>query len=314
MATPIKVFCGNSNPALAESVAGYLNLPMGRITSKRFADGEVSISIGESVRSHHVYVIQSLSPPANEHLVELLVMIDALKRSSAAEITVVMPYYAYARQDRKAAPREPITAKLIADLLERAGAARLISLDLHAAQIQGFFNVPVDNLYALPIFVRDIEAHERNGDLVVVSPDAGGVERARAYAKKLQATLAIIDKRRPKPGVAEVMNIIGDVKGMTAIIIDDMIDTAGTLVKAAEAVMNMGAKSICGYATHGVFSPPALERIENSPLSEVVVTDSIPLKDEARGCKKIRTLSCAPLVGEAINRIHTGSSVSSLFD
>lgn len=313
---PIKVFCGNANPALANSIAEYLNLSLGRVINKRFADGEVSIRIGESVRGYHVYVIQSLSPPANEHLVELLVMIDALKRASASEITVVMPYYAYSRQDRKAAPREPITAKLIADLLEKAGATRLISLDLHAAQIQGFFNVPVDNLYASPIFIDDIKRSDlgQNGDLVVVSPDAGGVERARAYAKKLHATLAIIDKRRPKPGVAEVMNIIGDVNGLRAIIIDDMIDTAGTLVKAAEAVMNRGARSICGYATHGVFSPPAIERINNSLLTEVVVTDSIPLREDARASKKIRALSCAALVGEAMNRIHTGASVSSLFD
>lgn len=312
--TPIKIFCGNSNPSLAKCVVEYLNMSMGRATIKRFADGEVSIQIGESVRGYHVYVIQSLSPPANEHLVELLVMIDALKRASAVEITVVMPYYAYSRQDRKAAPREPITAKLIADILEKAGATRLISLDLHAAQIQGFFNVPVDNLYASPIFIEDIKKIHGQGELVVVSPDAGGVERARAYAKKLHATLAIIDKRRPKPGVAEVMNIIGDVKGMRAIIIDDMIDTAGTLVKAAEAVMARGAKSICGYATHGVFSPPAIERIQNSLLTEVVVTDSIPFSEDTKGCQKIRALSCASLVGEAMDRIHTGSSVSSLFD
>jgi ribose-phosphate pyrophosphokinase len=314
MLTPIKVFCGNANPSLANDVVNYLNLPLGQAVVKRFADGEVSISIGESVRGFHVYVIQSLAPPANEHLMELLVMIDALKRASASEITVVMPYYAYSRQDRKAAPREPITAKLIADLLEKAGATRLISLDLHAAQIQGFFNVPVDNLYALPVFINDIGKQHKPGDLVVVSPDAGGVERARAYAKKLHATLAIIDKRRPKPGVAEVMHIIGDVKDMRAIIIDDMIDTAGTLVKAAEAVLKQGAQSISAYATHGVFSEPAIERINNSLIQEVVVTDSIPLREDAKACPKIRTLSCAFLVGEAMNRIHTGSSVSSLFD
>jgi ribose-phosphate pyrophosphokinase len=248
---------------------------------------------------------------------ELLVMIDALKRASAAEITVVMPYYGYARQDRKAAPREPITAKLIADLLEAAGATRLISLDLHAAQIQGFFNVPVDHLYASPIFIEDIRQKYCSDvsvdHLVVVSPDAGGVERARAYAKRLQATLAIIDKRRPQPGVAEVMNIIGDVKGLRAVIIDDMIDTAGTLVKAAEAVMKQGAKSICAYASHGVFSPPAVERIGNSVIEEVVVTDSIPLNHNAAKCPKIRALSCAALVGEAMSRVHTGASVSSLF-
>jgi ribose-phosphate pyrophosphokinase len=313
--TPIKVFCGNSNKDLATRIVDYLKMPLGRAHIKRFADGEVSISIAESVRGFHTYVVQSISPPANEHIMELLVMIDALKRASAAEITVVMPYYGYARQDRKAAPREPITAKLIADLLEAAGATRLISLDLHAAQIQGFFNVPVDHLYASPIFIEDIkEKYGAQADnLVVVSPDAGGVERARAYAKRLHATLAIVDKRRPQPGIAEVMNIIGDVKGMRAIIIDDMIDTAGTLIKAAEAVMKQGAKSICSYASHGVFSPPAIERITNGVIEEVVVTDSIPLTADARSCKKIRSLSCAALVGEAMSRIHTGASVSSLF-
>lgn len=315
---PIKVFCGNSNRGLAKDIADYLKMPLGEAVIKRFADGEVSISISESVRGHHVYVVQSLSPPVNEHLMELLVMIDALKRASAAEITVVMPYYGYARQDRKAAPREPITAKLVADLLEAAGATRLIALDLHAAQIQGFFDVPVDNLYAAPIFIEDIKQKygENPGNerkLVVVSPDAGGVERARACAKRIHATLAIIDKRRPQPGIAEVMNIIGDVKGMHAIIIDDMIDSAGTLVKAAEAVMHSGAQSIIAYASHGIFSPPAVERIAGSLIEEVVVTDSIPLRQDAQQCKKIRMLSCASLVGEAMSRVHTGESVSSLF-
>jgi len=315
---PIKVFCGNSNPDLARRIVEYLEMPLGTAVIKRFADGEVSISISESVRGYHTYVVQSISPPANEHLMELLVMIDALKRASAVEITVVMPYYGYARQDRKAAPREPITAKLVADLLEAAGATRLISLDLHAAQIQGFFNVPFDHLYASPIFIEDIKQKygKQSGhgdDLVVVSPDAGGVERARAYAKRLEASLAIIDKRRPSPGVAEVMNIIGDVKDKRAIIIDDMIDTAGTLVKAAEALMQKGAKSICSYASHGVFSPPAIERISKSVIKEVVVTDSIPLRDDAKKCSKIRQLSCSSLVGEAISRVHTGASISSLF-
>jgi len=315
---PIKVFCGNSNPDLAQRIVQYLEMPLGTAVIKRFADGEVSISISESVRGYHTYVVQSISPPANEHLMELLVMIDALKRASAVEITVVMPYYGYARQDRKAAPREPITAKLVADLLEAAGATRLISLDLHAAQIQGFFNVPFDHLYASPIFIEDIKhKYGKNSgnceDLVVVSPDAGGVERARAYAKRLEASLAIIDKRRPSPGVAEVMNIIGDVKDKRAIIMDDMIDTAETLVKAAEAVMAKGAKSICSYASHGVFSPPAIERISKSVIQEVVVTDSIPLREDAKNCGKIRVLSCSSLVGEAISRVHTGASISSLF-
>lgn len=317
--SPIKVFCGNSNPDLANRIVQYLEMPLGCAVIKRFADGEVAISISESVRGYHVYVVQSISPPANEHLMELLVMIDALKRASATAITVVLPYYGYARQDRKAAPREPITAKLVADLLEAAGATRIISLDLHAAQIQGFFDVPFDHLYASPIFIEDIrakyleEGRNNSDELVVVSPDAGGVERARAYAKRLQASLAIIDKRRPKPGIAEVMNIIGDVKDKRAIIIDDMIDTAGTLVKASEAIIKHGAKSICAYASHGVFSPPAMERIEGSLIDEVVVTDSIPLRADALRCSKIRALSCASLVGEAISRVHTGASVSSLF-
>lgn len=316
---PIKVFCGNSNPKLAHKIVEYLELPLGEANIKRFADGEVCISISESVRGFHVYIVQSISPPANEHIMELLVMIDALKRASAEEITVVMPYYGYARQDRKAAPREPITAKLIADLLEAAGATRIISLDLHAAQIQGFFNVPFDHLYASPIFIADVQEkylnnkQEHNTELVVVSPDAGGVERARAYAKRLQASLAIIDKRRPKPGVAEVMNIIGDVKDKKALIMDDMIDTAGTLVKAAEALIGQGALSICAYATHGVFSPPAIERINKSLIEEVVITDSIPLSAEAKKCLKIRQLTCSALVGEAMRRVHTGASVSSLF-
>jgi ribose-phosphate pyrophosphokinase len=315
--TPMKVFCGNSNRDLARRIVAYLEMPLGCAEIKRFADGEVAVSISESVRGYHVCILQSICPPANENLMELLVMIDALKRASATEITAVIPYYGYARQDRKAAPREPITAKLVADLLEAAGATRLISLDLHAAQIQGFFNVPFDHLYSSPIFIGDIKQKYKNeasnDEIVVVSPDAGGVERARAYAKRLQTSLAIIDKRRPKPGVAEVMNIIGDVKDKRAIIIDDMIDTAGTLVKASEAVMNHGAKSISAYASHGVFSPPAIERISSSVIDEVVVTDSIPLRDDAKKCGKIRLLTCATLVGEAISRVHTGASVSSLF-
>lgn len=309
----MRIFAGNSNSALAELIATYLKTPLGARKITRFADGEIFVNIEESVRGCHVYVLQSMSAPANENLMEMLIMIDALKRASASEITVVMPYYGYARQDRKAGPREPITAKLIADLLEAAGATRLISLDLHAAQIQGFFDVPVDNLYATPIFLEDIKTQFKPADIVIVSPDAGGVERARAYAKCLQTNLAIIDKRRPKPNIAEVMNIIGDVSGKQAIIIDDMIDTAGTLVKGAEAVIKAGAKAVCAYATHAVFSDPAVSRIQNSALTEVVVTDSIPLGPQGVGCSKIRVLSCASLVGEAMNRVHTGKSISSLF-
>ena len=313
MRDPIRIFAGNSNPVLAQSIADYLKTPLGARNITRFADGEIFVNIEESVRGHHVCVLQSMSPPANENLMELLIMIDALKRASASDVTVVMPYYGYARQDRKAGPREPITAKLIADLLESAGATRLISLDLHAAQIQGFFDVPVDNLYATPIFLADIKPQFKPKETVIVSPDAGGVERARAYAKCLQTGLAIIDKRRPKPNIAEVMHIIGDVSGKAAIIIDDMIDTGGTLVKAAEAIMKAGATGVSAYATHAIFSDPALSRIQTSVLKEVVVTDSIPLTPEGTDCSKIRVLSCASLVGEAMSRVHTGTSVSSLF-
>ncbi len=315
---PMKVFAGNSNPDLAAKISEYLKMEPGKVKIARFSDGEVSLDIDESVRGHHCFVLQSTSPPANENLVELLVLMDALKRASAAKITVIIPYYGYGRQDRKASPRQPITAKLVADLLETAGATRIIAMDLHAAQIQGFFDVPFDHLYAMPIFIEDIRARFCSSklatqDVVVVSPDAGGVERARAYAKRLHSGLAIIDKRRPKPGVAEVMNIIGEVEGKKAIIIDDMIDTAGTLVKAAEALREKSVIEVFSYATHAVFSGPAIERIDGSGLSEVIVSDSIPLNSKAQTCKKIRTLSCAPLVGEAISRVHTGASISTLF-
>ncbi|MBH1989128.1 MAG: ribose-phosphate pyrophosphokinase [Myxococcaceae bacterium] len=313
MRESIRIFSGSSNPLLAERVAQYLKTPLGARKINHFADGETFVAIEESVRGHHVYSLQSISPPANENVMELLIMIDALKRASASEITVVIPYYGYARQDRKAGPREPITAKLLADLLEVAGATRVISIDLHAAQIQGFFNIPVDNLYATPIFIEDIQAKFRPDEIVIVSPDAGGVERARSYAKKLQAGLAIIDKRRPKPNVAEVMNIIGEVEGKAAIIIDDMIDTAGTLVKGAEAVKKAGAIGVWAYATHGVLSGEAVSRIDASCLEEVVITDSIPLRGTAAESEKVRVLSCASLVGEAIQRVHTGASISSLF-
>jgi len=315
--TKLQVFSGNSNTKLAEKIAEYLNIPLGNAQVKRFSDGEVSVNIKESVRGHDTYIVQSTCPPANENLMEMLVVIDALKRASAAEITAVVPYYGYARQDRKAAPREAITAKLVADLLEAAGATRMISLDLHVSQIQGFFNVPFDHLYATPIFLEDIKKQffhkDKADDLVVVSPDAGGVERARAYAKRLQCSLAIIDKRRPKPNITEVMNIVGDVAGKKALMIDDMIDTAGTLTKAADALLKHGASGVWAYATHPVFSGEAIERISSSSLKEVIVTDSIPLKPEAKKCGKIRQLSCASLVGEAIRRVHTGTSISSLF-
>jgi ribose-phosphate pyrophosphokinase len=281
----------------------------------RFSDGEVWVEIDESVRGSHTFVLQSTSPPCNEHLMEMLVMIDALKRASADEITAVIPYYGYARQDRKAAPRAPITAKLVADLLSTAGATRVISMDLHAGQIQGFFNVPFDHLYATPVLLQDIR--DRFGatleNVVIVAPDAGGVERARSYAKRLQASLAIIDKRRTGPNVAEIMNIIGDVNGKRAIIVDDMVDTAGTLAQAARAIVANGATEVWAYATHAVLSGPALERIEGSPLKELVVTDTIRLTDKAAASSRIRQLSVAPLVAEAIKRVHTGESISTLF-
>jgi ribose-phosphate pyrophosphokinase len=312
----IKIFTGNSNRSLAEAVSRVLEQPLGRSRVSRFSDGEIQVEIDESVRGQHTFVLQSTSPPANEHLMEMLIMIDALKRASAEEITAVIPYYGYARQDRKVAPRAPITAKLVADLLSTAGATRVISMELHAGQIQGFFNVPFDHLYAMPVMLTDIKErfklNDEANDLVIVAPDAGGVERARAYAKRLHANLAIIDKRRTGPNVAEVMNIIGDVDGKRAIIIDDMVDTAGTLAQAARAVVASGARDVWAYATHAVLSGPALERISGSPLKELVVTDTIAPRPEAAAAR-IRALSVAPLVAEAIKRVHTGESISTLF-
>jgi len=314
----IKLFAGNSNPDLAKRVAQILEMPLGEARVQRFSDGETMVEVGESVRGLHTFVLQSTCPPANEHLMEALVMIDALKRASAGEITAVIPYYGYARQDRKVAPRAPITAKLVADLFTAAGATRIISMDLHAGQIQGFFNVPFDHLYAMPVMLGALKEQfagddGKASDLVVVAPDAGGVERARAYAKRLHAALAIIDKRRSGPNIAEVMNIIGDVKGKKAVIIDDMIDTAGTLTQAARAVMDHGAEGVWAYATHPVLSGPAIERIDGSPLVEVVVSDTIPLGEAARNSNKIRVMSVAPLVAEAVKRVHTGESISTLF-
>ena len=315
----IKIFAGNSNTVMANAVGVQLGVPLGACRVSRFSDGEVWVEIDESVRGLHTFVLQSTSPPCNEHLMEMLVMIDALKRASAGEITAVIPYYGYARQDRKAAPRAPITAKLVADLLGAAGATRVISMDLHAGQIQGFFNVPFDHLYATPVMLVDIKERfcagqpDPGSNLVVVAPDAGGVERARSYAKRLNAGLAIIDKRRTGPNVAEVMNIIGDVEGKRAILIDDMVDTGGTLAQAARAVIASGASDVWAYATHAVLSGPALERIEGSPLKELVVTDTIALRGPARDNKRIRVLSVAPLVAEAIKRVHSGESISTLF-
>lgn len=314
----IKIFAGNSNKPLAEAVARSLEQPLGRSRVTRFSDSEIQVEIDESVRGQHTFVLQSTSPPANEHLMEMLVMIDALKRASAEEITAVIPYYGYARQDRKVAPRAPITAKLVADLLTVAGATRVISMELHAGQIQGFFDIPFDHLYAMPVCLTDIkhqlgiDSPEAGNQMVIVAPDAGGVERARAYAKRLHCGLAIIDKRRTGPNVAEVMNLIGDVDGKKAVIIDDMVDTAGTLAQAARAVVASGAKDVWAYCTHAVLSGPALERISGSPLKELVVTDTIMPRPEFASAR-IRSLSVAPLVAEAIKRVHTGESISTLF-
>lgn len=309
----IKVFSGNSNPALAQKICESLGVPIGTARVRRFSDGEVMVEIGENVRGRDVYVIQSTCAPTNDNLMELLVMTDALKRASAATITAVMPYYGYARQDRKAAPRTPITAKLVADLITTAGVDRVVTTDLHAGQIQGFFNIPVDNLYAAPVILEYLKTRFAGEQVVMVSPDAGGTERARAFAKRLGCTLAVIDKRRTGPNVAEVMHLIGDVRDKVAIILDDMIDTAGTLTQAAKALKENGARSIFACATHGVLSGPAIERINASDIEEVVLTNTIPMGHTADETTKIKMLSVADLLAEAIRRIHEDESVSSLF-
>ncbi|MBK6807338.1 MAG: ribose-phosphate pyrophosphokinase [Sandaracinaceae bacterium] len=306
------VFSGSAHPELAKQIAGYLELPLGRCRTPRFSDGEVFAEIQENVRGVDVYVIQPTCAPVNEHLMELLVMADALKRASAGSITAVLPYYGYARQDRKAAPRTPITAKLVADLLSASGINRVVAIDLHAAQIQGYFDVPFDHLFAMPVFLEHLRPRFTEPP-VYVSPDAGGVERTRAYAKRLGADLAIIDKRRERAGVSEVMHIIGDVRDRDCVILDDMIDTAGTLTNAAKALSDKGAKKVLAAATHAVLSGPAVERIAASCLDEVIVTDTIPLSAAAVATGKFRVLSVARLLGEAIKRIHHSDSVSSLF-
>ena len=312
MLDKIKIFSGNSNRLLVEEMCDFINVPIGKASVKTFSDGEIAVEIQENVRGKHVFIVQSTCSPVNDNLMELLIMIDAMKRASAGLITAVIPYYGYARQDRKAAPRTPITAKLTADLITAAGATRVLSMDLHAGQIQGFFNIPVDHIYAMPISLQYIKEN-MGDDIVVVSPDAGGVERARAFAKRLGSSLAIIDKRRTGPNVAEVMHIIGDVEGRVVLIVDDMVDTAGTLTQAAKALAENGAKKICASCTHPVLSGPAIERISNSHIEEMVVTNSIPLSEEGQKCDKITVLSVAPLLGEAIKRIHSDDSVSSLF-
>ena len=309
----ICIFSGNAHRGLAERIANYLEIQLGRSKVTRFSDGEVFAEIRENVRGVDVYVVQPTCSPVNDALMELLVMTDALKRASAASITAVLPYYGYARQDRKVAPRTPITAKLVVDLLSTSGVDRVVSMDLHAGQIQGFFNVPFDHLYAMPVFLDYLVPRYVNEPPVLVSPDAGGVERTRAYAKRLKADLAIIDKRREKANVSEVMHIIGDIAGRECILLDDMIDTAGTLCGAAEALMKHGAKRVKAAATHAVLSGPAVQRITDSMLDEVIVTDTIPLRDEALTCEKLTVLSVDRLLGEAIKRIHHSDSVSSLF-
>ncbi len=308
----IKIFAGNSNPLLARDICEHLSVPLGSANVKNFSDGEIMVEIGENVRGCDVYIVQSTSAPTNNHLMELLIMTDALKRASAASITAVIPYFGYARQDRKVAPRTPITGKLVADLIARAGVDRLLTMDLHAGQIQGFFDIPVDHLYAAPVLLDDVQS-KFSDRVVIVSPDAGGTERARAFAKRLDAGLAIIDKRRSGPNVSEVMHIIGDVKDQICIIVDDMIDTAGTLCQAAKALQGQGAKKVFAYATHAVLSGPAMDRISESCLEEVVVSDSIVCSDKVAQCDKLRPLPVSKLLAEAIRRIHADESVSSLF-
>jgi len=307
------LFSGNANRELAEEIAHGLGTRLGAARLSRFSDGEMFCQIEENVRGVHSYVIQPTCSPVNDNLIELLIMVDALRRASAGSITAVLPYYGYARQDRKMAPRTPISSRLVADLLQTAGVSRVLCVDLHAAQIQGFFNVPVDHLFALPVFLEDYLRITFDQTAVFVSPDAGGVERARAYSKRMGASLAIIDKRRARANESEVMHLIGDVKDRDCIIVDDLIDTGGTLCNAARAVMDKGARRVVACATHGVFSGPALQRIDESPLDEVVVTNSIPPSRDGKRSPKIRYLSIARLLAEAIRRIDANDSVSSLF-
>jgi ribose-phosphate pyrophosphokinase len=311
----LSIFAGNSNRAIAEEICKFVEIPLGRADVTHFSDGEIYVEIGENVRGVNCFVVQSTCTPVNQALMELLIMIDALKRASAGSIIAVIPYFGYARQDRKSKPRTPITAKLVANLVSAAGASRVVSMDLHAGQIQGFFDIPFDHLFAMPVFIDTLKHMGLDNDkTVVVSPDAGGVERARAYSKRLGgAGLAIIDKRRASANVSEVMNIVGEVKGKHAVIVDDIIDTAGTLTNAAKAIMKAGAESVRACGSHAVFSGEAVERIAASPLSSVVVTNTIPLRDDALACEKIQVRSVSRLLGEATKRIHHGDSISSLF-
>ena len=309
----MKIVAGNSNRPLAEAIAAYLKTPLTKANVRRFADMEIFVEILENVRGEDVFVVQSTSFPTNDHLMELLIMTDALRRASASSITAIVPYYGYARQDRKVAPRAPITAKLVANMMSTAGITRVLAMDLHAGQLQGFFDIPTDNLHAMPVLIDRIRQAGHPDDIVIVSPDAGGVERARAYSKRLGCTLAIVDKRRTKANVSEVMHLIGEVKGKTAILLDDMVDTAGTLTHAANALVKEGASRVLAYATHAVLSGPAVQRLKDSPIEELVVTDTIPLTPAARECSKIVQVSCAQTFAEAIRRIRHGESLSSLF-
>jgi ribose-phosphate pyrophosphokinase len=310
----MKLVAGNSNRPLAEAIAAYLNIPLAKCSVRRFADMEIFVEILENVRGEDVFVIQSTSYPANDHLMELLIMIDALRRASAKRITAVIPYFGYARQDRKAGPRTPISAKLVANIIEQAGADRVLTLDLHAGQIQGFFDIPTDNLYAQPVMAEDIEKNFDNGKLMVVSPDVGGVVRARGLAKRFGAPLAIIDKRRERAGESQVMHVIGEVEGHSCIMVDDIVDSGGTLCNAAEALLKEGAKDVTAYISHGVLSGGAVARISASEMNSLVITDSILPTEAVRVAQNVRVLTIAPLLGEAIARTSGEKSVSSLFD
>ncbi|MDY7094299.1 MAG: ribose-phosphate pyrophosphokinase [Acidobacteriota bacterium] len=308
----LKIFGGRAHPALVDEICSYLNVPAGNVTAFNFSDGESFCQIEENVRGSDVFIVQPTCQPVNENLMELLIMLDAFKRSSASRVTAVLPYYGYARQDKKDRPRVPITSKLVADLISRAGADRVLTMDLHAAQIQGFFDIPVDHLFAAPVLLDAIRGLNIP-ELVIVAPDAGGVERARAIAKRLQAGLAIVDKRRTAPNTAEVMHLIGEVEGRNTLVLDDIIDTAGTLSKTVGLLEAKGAQRILSVGIHGVLSGPALQRLEDSPLETILITNTIPIDDKLARCKKLKSLSVAPLLGEAIRRIHENSSVSSLF-
>src|SRR5215475_10339451 len=310
----IRLVAGNSNRALSEAIAAYLERPLAKAVVRRFADMEIFVEIQENVRGADVFVLQSTSFPANDNLMELLIIIDALRRSSAKRITAVLPYFGYARQDRKPGPRTPISAKLVANLITEAGASRVLTVDLHAGQIQGFFDIPTDNLYAMPVIVKDIKDYLGQDNLMVVSPDVGGVVRARALARRLGTDLAIVDKRRERAGESEVMNIIGDVEGRACVLIDDIVDSGGTICNAADALLKNGATEVYAYATHGVLSGGAVQRIKNSRLKSMVVTDSIEATADMKACPNIRSISIAPLIGEAMRRINNEASVSSLFD